>query len=153
MQLMHCGRLSHPSLLPHRALQVAPSAIKPDGQVWTGKCWEDFVSPRALGADEIKNNVIRAYGLAVRRALEAGFDGVELLSGAGYLPEQFLSPDCNQRQDKYGGSIANRVRFVLEILEAMISEAGAGCVGLKISPGILGRTSSRSCGIAGSSSS
>lgn len=78
--------------------------------------------------------MINDYRLATRRALAAGFDGVELHTASGYLPEQFLSSGSNQRQDAYGGSVANRARFVLEVLAAMVAEAGGDRVGIKISP-------------------
>jgi N-ethylmaleimide reductase len=133
MQLMHCGRISHPSLLPNEAQPVAPSAIKPAGQTWTASGLQDFVTPRELTLYEIAG-VIDDYRMATRRALAAGFDGVELHSASGYLPEQFLSSGSNQRKDKYGGSVANRARFALEVLGAMASEAGADRVGIKISP-------------------
>lgn len=133
MQMMHCGRISHPSLLPNDAQPVAPSAIKAAGQTWTGSGMQDFVTPHALTVDEIAG-VVHDYRMATRRALEAGFDGVELHVASGYLPEQFLSSGSNQRQDQYGGSVANRARFVLEVLAAMVAEAGGDRVGVKISP-------------------
>lgn len=133
MQLMHCGRISHPSLLPNDAQPVAPSAIKPAGQTWTASGLQDFVTPRELTLEEIAG-VIDDYRLATRRALEAGFDGVELHTASGYLPEQFLSSGSNQRQDQYGGSVANRARFVMDVLAAMVAEAGGDRVGIKISP-------------------
>jgi N-ethylmaleimide reductase len=132
MQLMHCGRISHPSLL-NGATPVAPSAIKPDGQAWTPEGQVDFVTPRELSIQEIAG-VVEGYRQATRRAIEAGFDGVELHGASGYLPEQFLSSGSNQRQDQYGGSVSNRARFMLEVLAAMEAEAGADRVGLKISP-------------------
>jgi N-ethylmaleimide reductase len=133
MQLMHCGRISHPSLLPEGALPVAPSAIKPAGQTWTASGQQDFVTPRALSVAEIAD-VVAAYGAATRQALAAGFDGVELHAASGYLPEQFLSSGSNARQDEYGGPVANRARFVLDVLAAMTAEAGGDRVGIKISP-------------------
>ncbi len=133
MQLMHCGRVSHPSMLPGGALPVAPSAIKPEGKAWTDSGQVDFVTPHALNTEEIAT-VIQDYRQATRRALEAGFDGVELHAASGYLPEQFLSSGSNQRQDEYGGSIEGRARFVLEVVAAMAAEAGGNRVGIKISP-------------------
>lgn len=133
MQVMHCGRVSHPSLLPNDAQPVAPSALKPAGQTWTGSGLQEFVTPRELSLGEI-TGVIDDYRMATRRALAAGFDGVELHGASGYLPEQFLSSGSNQRQDRYGGSVANRARFVLEVLAAMVAEAGGDRVGIKISP-------------------
>lgn len=132
MQLMHCGRVSHPSLL-NGATPMAPSAIKPEGQAWTSAGQVDFVTPRALSVAEIVG-VVDDYRQATRRAIEARFDGVELHTASGYLPEQFLSSGSNQRQDQYGGSVENRSRFVLEVLASMVAEAGADRVGIKISP-------------------
>ncbi len=132
MQLMHCGRISHPSLLDG-ATPVAPSAIQPAGQAWTPVGQVDYVTPRALSLNEIAG-IIDEYRQATRRAITAGFDGVELHGASGYLPEQFLSSGSNPRQDHYGGSVENRARFVLELLKAMAAEAGADRVGIKISP-------------------
>ncbi|QJQ10761.1 alkene reductase [Pseudomonas putida] len=133
MQLMHCGRVSHPSLLIDGAQPQAPSAIKAAGQTYTATGLQDFVIPHALSVVEIAG-VVEAYRLAARRAIEAGFDGVELHAASGYLPEQFLSSGSNQRNDEYGGPVENRVRFVLEVLAAMAEEVGGDRVGIKISP-------------------
>lgn len=133
MQLMHCGRISHPSMLPNNATPVAPSAIKPAGQSWTDMGPQDFVTPHELTEAEIKE-VINGYRQATKMALQAGFDGVELHAASGYLPEQFLSSGSNKRQDNYGGSVENRCRFVIETLQAMIEEAGSDRVGIKLSP-------------------
>ncbi|MGZ2432606.1 alkene reductase [Rhizobium redzepovicii] len=133
MQVMHCGRISHPSMQPGNALPVAPSAIKPAGQTWTANGQQDFVTPHELTVAEI-GDVVESYRLATRRAIEAGFDGVELHAASGYLPEQFLASGSNRRTDQYGGPIRNRIRFVLEVLEAMVAEAGGDRVGIKISP-------------------
>lgn len=133
MQLMHCGRVSHPSLLPDNVQPVGPSAIRAAGQTWTETGLQEFVVPRELTVEEIAG-VVDDYRMATRRALAAGFDGVELHAASGYLPEQFLSSGSNQRQDQYGGSVANRTRFVLDVLAAMSAEAGGDRVGIKISP-------------------
>jgi N-ethylmaleimide reductase len=133
MQLMHCGRVSHPSLLPEGEHPVAPSAIRPTGRTWTPSGQQEFVTPHELSITEIAE-IVAGYGTATRRALEAGFDGVELHASSGYLPEQFLSSGSNRREDQYGGSTENRARFVLEVLAAMVKEAGANRVGIKISP-------------------
>ena len=133
MQLMHCGRVSHPSLLANGAQPQAPSAIKAAGQTYTATGLQDFVIPHALTVAEIAN-VVEGYRQSTRRAIEAGFDGVELHAASGYLPEQFLSTGSNQRDDQYGGSVENRARFVLEVLAAMVSEVGSDRVGIKISP-------------------
>jgi len=133
MQVMHCGRISHPSMLPNGAQPMGVSAIKPQGQTWTNEGMQEFVTPREMSTGEIAE-VINDYRMATRRALEAGFDGVELHTASGYLPEQFLSSGSNHRTDQYGGSVENRARFVLETLKAMIAEAGSDRVGIKISP-------------------
>lgn len=133
LQLMHTGRISHPSLQPDGAIPVAPSAVQPAGKVYTATGPQDFVMPRALTTDEV-SDVVNEYRLATHNALEAGFDGVELHAASGYLPEQFLSSSTNQRTDRYGGSLANRARFILDVLEAMTAEAGSDRVGIKIAP-------------------
>ncbi|NSZ60024.1 alkene reductase (plasmid) [Agrobacterium tumefaciens] len=133
IQVMHCGRISHPSMQPDNALPVAPSAIKPAGETWTSTGQQEFLTPHALTVSEIQD-VVADYRTATRRALEAGFDGVELHAASGYLPEQFMSNGTNKRGDEYGGTIRNRIRFVLEVLAAMIEVAGGDRVGIKISP-------------------
>lgn len=133
MQVMHCGRVSHPSLQPGGTLPVAPSAIQPPGKTWTASGQQDFVTPHDLTIAEIRQ-VVEDYRQASRRAIEAGFDGVELHGASGYLPEQFLASGSNKREDEYGGSTANRARFILEVLGAMVEEVGGDRVGIKISP-------------------
>lgn len=133
LQLMHTGRISHPSMLPDEATPVAPSAIAAVGQTYTATGPRDFVVPRALATDEIAA-IVDEYRLATRHALQAGFDGVELHAASGYLPEQFLSSGTNQRTDRYGGSPENRARFIVEVLDAMIDEVGSDRIGIKISP-------------------
>jgi 2,4-dienoyl-CoA reductase-like NADH-dependent reductase (Old Yellow Enzyme family) len=133
MQLMPCGRISHPSLLPDGTQPQAPSAIKPAGQTWTATGLQGFVIPHALSVVEIAA-IIEGYRQAARLAIEAGFDGVELHAASGCLPEQFLSTGSNQRTDEYGGSVENRVRFVLEVLAALSTEISSDRVSLKISP-------------------
>ncbi len=132
-QLMHTGRVAVPDFLPGGVLPVAPSAIRADGQAYTDRGLTPMVTPRALETAEVAD-VIDEYRHATQRALDAGFDGVELHAASGYLPEQFLSSRTNQRTDGYGGSIVNRARFVVETLAAMASVAGSGRVGIKISP-------------------
>lgn len=132
-QLMHAGRISDPSFLPGGAIPVAPSAVQPRGASYTDEGPKPFVTPRALEADEIRG-VIDDYRRAAERAFAAGFDGVELHAASGYLPEQFLSSSTNLRQDAYGGSIAGRARFTLEVLSALASVGGPERVGIKISP-------------------
>jgi len=133
-QLMHAGRISDPSLLPGGATPVAPSAVRPSGATYTDHGMVPHVTPRALSGHEIRV-IIGHYGAAARRALEAGFDAVELHAGNGFLPMQFLSTGTNRRDDAYGGGAQNRARFTVEALEAIAAAIGADRTGLKISPG------------------
>lgn len=134
-QIMHCGRVgSHLNKDPG-AETVAPSAVRAKGQIYTDAAgMVDLDEPRALRLEEIPG-VIGEYRHATQCALRAGFDGVELHCTSGYLPAQFLSTGTNQRTDAYGGSVQNRLRFVLEVLEAMTAVAGSGRVGMRICPG------------------
>jgi N-ethylmaleimide reductase len=134
-QFMHVGRIGHPANRYTDEPLVAPSAIRAAGQMWTDALgMQDYAMPRALETSEI-SRVVEQYAQATRNALAAGFDGVELHSASGYLPMQFLSSNTNQRTDGYGGSVRNRTRFVVEVLEAMSAAAGsASKVGIKISP-------------------
>lgn len=132
-QIMHTGRIAHSSTLPDNAQPVAPSAIHAAGQIFTATGLQAHSEPRALSTEEVVT-VIGEYRQAARLAMEAGFDGVELHAASGYLPEQFLSSGTNQREDAYGGSLENRARFILEALDAMLTETGAGRVGIKLSP-------------------
>jgi N-ethylmaleimide reductase len=133
MQLMHCGRISHPSLLPDGAVPVAPSAVQPRGGTYTDEGMKPHVMPRALEPSEIRT-IVDEFRQATARAFEAGFDGVDLHGGAGYLPMQFLSSSTNHRTDEYGGSVERRTRFILEVLEAMASVKGAQRIGVNLSP-------------------
>ncbi len=135
LQLMHVGRIGHSANRTTKDPLVAPSAIRAAGQMWTDTLqMQDLDMPRALDTDEIAG-VTAEYAQATRNAIQAGFDGVELHSASGYLPMQFLSTGSNHRSDAYGGSLQNRLRFVLETLEAMAKAAGsASRIGIKISP-------------------
>lgn len=134
LQLWHVGRVSHPSLLPGNAVPVAPSAIKPAGQVYTFEGFRDFVMPRALETAEMPT-LIEQFRSGARNARAAGFDGVEIHGANGYLLHEFSSDVVNQRIDDYGGSPDNRARLSAEVVEAVAAEIGAGRVGLRISPG------------------
>ncbi len=133
LQLMHTGRISHPSMQAEGVMPIAPSAVKPAVKAYTPSGPQDMVTPRALTTDEVAA-VVEDYRIATRNALDAGFDGVELHAASGYLPEQFLSSSTNHRGDCYGGTLANRARFILEVLAVMVDEAGGDRVGMKISP-------------------
>ena len=133
LQLWHVGRISHPSLLPNNVLPVAPSAIKPAGQLYTYEGMVDFVEPRALESIELPG-LIADYVHATQCALAAGFDGVEIHAANGYLLDQFLRDGSNKRTDNYGGSLENRTRFLLEVTKAIVEVAGADKVGIRLSP-------------------
>jgi len=133
LQLWHCGRISHPSLQPGGERPIAPSAIAAKGQLHTASGRVDYLTPRALELSEI-GPLIEAFGAGARNARRAGFDGVELHGAFGYLPEQFLKDGTNTRTDAYGGSVPNRARFMLEVVEAMIGAWGSERVGVKLSP-------------------
>ncbi|MBW4571240.1 MAG: alkene reductase [Tolypothrix carrinoi HA7290-LM1] len=133
LQLWHVGRISHPDLQPDGALPVAPSAIAPKGQVLTYEGMKPFVTPRALETWEIPE-IVEQYRQGAENALEAGFDGVEIHAANGYLIDQFLRDGTNQRTDKYGGSIENRARLLVEVTEAVIGVWGASRVGVRLSP-------------------
>jgi N-ethylmaleimide reductase len=132
-QLAHAGRISHPSLLPGNATPIAPSAVRPAGHVYTTSGRQTYVTPHALDAGEIAA-VTREFENAARMAKEAGFDGVEVHSANGYLLDQFLRDGTNQRTDGYGGSPEKRVRFLMEVVQALVNVWGAGRVGVRLSP-------------------
>lgn len=133
LQVWHPGRISHPSLQPGGADPVAPSAIAAEGLIFTPAGRLPFPVPRALGLHEIAP-IVAAFGRAAGQAREAGFDGVELHGAFGYLPDQFLQSGTNRRTDAYGGSVANRARFMLEAVEAMAGAWSAERIGVKLSP-------------------
>lgn len=133
LQLWHVGRVSHPSMQPEGRLPVAPSAIAPEGRLFTSHGMQPFVAPRALHLAEI-GGVIAQFARGAQLALDAGFDGIDIHAANGYLIDQFLRDGSNRRSDAYGGSIPNRARFLLEVVEAVASIWGAARVGVRISP-------------------
>jgi len=134
VQLMHTGRISHQLNMPEGSQILAPSAVKPAGQMWTdSQMMQDFQTPKAMTADELAQTKAE-FVQASKNAIEAGFDGVELHSANGYLLEQFLSPVSNVRTDNYGGSIENRCRFVLEVVSAVAEAIGKEKTGIRVSP-------------------
>ena len=135
LQLWHVGRVSHSSFQPGGVLPVAPSAVAiADLKTGTadGKS-APYETPRALETSEIPS-VIDAYRQAAKNALAAGFDGVEIHGANGYLIEQFLQSHTNLRTDRYGGSIENRARFLMEVTRAVVEVWGADRVGIRLSP-------------------
>lgn len=132
MQLWHVGRISHSSFLGGE-LPVAPSAIKPSGHVSLLRPITEYETPRALELSEIKE-IIKEYRVAAENAKLAGFDGVELHAANGYLIDQFLQDTTNKRDDSYGGSIPNRAKLLLEIVDELVSVWGSDRVGVHLAP-------------------
>ena len=132
LQLWHVGRISDPIFL-NGELPVAPSAIRPTGTVSLVRPKKEYVTPRALETDEIPD-IVEAYRRGAENAKRAGFDGVEIHGANGYLIDQFLQDRTNRRTDRYGGSIENRTRLLVEIADAVIGVWGADRVGLHLSP-------------------
>jgi N-ethylmaleimide reductase len=133
VQLWHVGRISHPDLQPGGGLPVAPSAIRPSGQAATYEGMKDYVTPRALATGELPG-LVAAYVEAAHNAMAAGFDGVEVHAGNGYLLDQFLRSGTNRRSDAYGGGREGRARLLLEVLAAVSAAIGADRVGVRLSP-------------------
>ncbi|MFE3267579.1 alkene reductase [Streptomyces sp. NPDC059215] len=133
-QLMHTGRIGHPSLLPDGLTPVGASAVAARGRVHTHEGPRDFVTPKELSEAEIRQTVAD-FVTAARNAVEAGFDGVEIHGANGYLLHQFLADNTNHRTDAYGGSTEGRIRFAVEVVTAVAGAIGGTRVGLRISPG------------------
>lgn len=131
-QLWHVGRVSHPDLLGGET-PVSASNVQQQGQVSLLRPKRDYVVPRPLEIAEI-NTIVEQYKQSAIRAKEAGFDGVELHAANGYLIDQFLQTSTNHREDIYGGSVENRARFLLEVVDAFIEVWGAGRVGVHLAP-------------------
>jgi len=134
IQLMHCGRIAHPLNLPAGARVLGPSAVVAAGEMYTdAEGMKANAMPAAMTEADIKAT-IEEFVQAAKNAVLAGFDGIELHGANGYLLEQFIRPNSNQRQDQYGGSIENRARFVLEVVDASIAAIGKDKVGIRLSP-------------------
>ncbi|MEY3122370.1 MAG: hypothetical protein RI993_1195 [Pseudomonadota bacterium] len=133
LQLWHVGRISHASLQPDGKAPVAPSAIRAHAKVFTAQGFVDVSTPRALALSEIPD-LVKTYRQAAVNAREAGFDGVEIHAANGYLLDQFLRDQTNQRNDAYGGSIENRIRLLSEVCEAVAGAINADRVGVRLSP-------------------
>ncbi len=133
IQLWHVGRISHVSLLPGGQAPVSSTARVAKGKTFIEGGFADTSQPRALRLDEIPG-LVASYGQAARNAIDAGFDGVEVHGANGYLLDQFLRDSINDRTDAYGGSMENRARLLLQVMQAVISEIGAGRTGLRLSP-------------------
>jgi N-ethylmaleimide reductase len=133
VQIMHAGRVSHPDNTPHHRQAVAPSAIAPGSQMFTATGMQDIPTPRALTTEEVRRTVADLRR-AARAAIEAGADGVEIHGANSYLIQQFIAPSANTRTDEYGGSIANRARFAIEVASAIAEEIGADRTAIRLSP-------------------
>lgn len=134
VQLMHTGRVSHPANMQPGTRILAPSALAAPGEMWTdSKGMQPYPVPTEMSEADIKF-AISEYVQGAKNAIEAGFDGIELHGANGYLIDQFLNTATNQRSDAWGGSIANRIRFAVEIARACATAIGADRIGMRISP-------------------
>ena len=138
LQLWHVGRVSHPVFQPGGALPVAPSALPVPGKTFIldehGRgVWGEIPVPQPLSVEGIAA-IVADYRQAARNAIEAGMDGVEIHAGNGYLLDQFINSASNQRTDRYGGSIENRARLLLDVVDAVAAEIGAARVGVRLTP-------------------
>jgi len=135
IQIMHAGRMSHPDNTPHHRQAVAPSAIAPGAQMFTATGMKDIPAPRALTSEEVRRTVAD-FRRSARAAIDAGADGVEIHGANSYLIQQFFAPSANARSDEYGGSVANRARFAIEVVNAVAGEIGADRTAIRLSPGL-----------------
>lgn len=133
LQLWHVGRISHSSLLPGGAAPVSATSRRPKAMTFTAEGFVPVSEPRALRDDELPG-LVEDYRHAARNAIEAGFDGVEVHAANSYLLDQFLRDSVNDRAGPYGGSIANRARLLLEVLQAVAGTIGGGRTGVRLSP-------------------
>lgn len=133
VQLWHVGRISHESLLPDGGVPVSSTDRRADAKTHTRDGFGDVSTPRALRTDEL-SRVVADYRHAARCAMQAGFDGIEVHAANGYLLEQFLRDSTNDRSDAYGGSVENRARLLIEVMQAVVAEVGAGRTGVGLSP-------------------
>ncbi len=134
LQIMHTGRVSHPENMAKDARVLAPSAIACPGSMYTDtQGMQPYPVPTPMTESDIEA-AISEYAYAAKLSIEAGFDGVELHGANGYLIDQFLNTASNQRNDKWGGNVSNRVRFAVEVAKAVANEIGADKVGMRISP-------------------
>ncbi|MEL6112377.1 MAG: alkene reductase [Pseudomonadota bacterium] len=133
LQLWHVGRISHPDLLPEGCTPISASALQADAKAFTREGFKPTAKPEAMSLDQI-SGTIEEYVAGARRAMAAGFDGVEIHGANGYLIDQFIRSKTNERDDDYGGSLDNRLRFVTQIVDGVASEVGASRTGIRLSP-------------------
>jgi N-ethylmaleimide reductase len=134
IQLMHVGRVAHPSNTPHGRQPVAPSPVRPAGSMFTANGLLEMPEPRELSTSEIRV-IVDEHRRSATAAMAAGADGVEVHAANGYLAHQFLSSNVNLRSDDYGGSVQRRIRFAVELVDAVAHEIGRDHTGVVISPG------------------
>ena len=130
-QLWHMGRLVHPNVSGMQPVSASATTAPNKAHTYDGK--QDYPEPRAVTADDIER-ILGDYAAAARNAIAAGFDGVQIHGANGYLIDQFLRDSTNLRDDAYGGPIANRVRFMREVVEAVAGEIGMARTGIRLSP-------------------
>ncbi|MFK0111976.1 alkene reductase [Streptomyces sp. NPDC091217] len=133
-QLMHTGRVGHPSVMADGLVPVGPSAVTAKGRIYTAEGPQDIVTPKELTDAEIRQT-ITDFAEAARNAIEAGFDGVEIHGANGYLVHQFLASNSNRRSDAWGGDTEGRIRFAVEVATAVAEAIGGHRTGIRISPG------------------
>jgi N-ethylmaleimide reductase len=134
IQFMHCGRIGHPLNLPAGARVQGPSAVAAAGEIYTdAEGMKSYAIPQEMSDVDIRH-AVDDFAQAARNSIEAGFDGIELHGANGYLLEQFIRPNTNRRTDRYGGSIENRARFVLEVVDAVVDVVGRERLGIRLSP-------------------
>jgi N-ethylmaleimide reductase len=132
-QLMHAGRIAHPSVLPAALFPLGPSAVRADTQVFTQAGPQPCVEPRAMTEQDIRETV-EDFARAAENAVAAGFDGVEIHGANGFLIHQFLADNTNRRSDAWGGAAENKIRFAVQVATAVSEAVGADRVGFHISP-------------------
>ena len=133
LQIFHTGRVALPDFLPDNSPPLAPSPVKADGKNHTDDGMKEFVEPREMTVEEVRQTV-RDFANAAKNAIATGFDGVELHAANGYLIHQFLGTNTNLRADEYGGSFENRARFLFDIVDAVSVTIGSERLGVKLSP-------------------
>jgi len=133
-QIMHSGRIGNVGNKPGGAAIMAPSAVRAQGDIWTDTEGMQAIGiPHAMTTEQVRQT-IEDFANGAANAIEAGFDGIELHGANGYLIEQFLNPNTNTRTDEFGGSIANRIHFVIELVKAVIDRIGKERTAIRLSP-------------------
>ena len=132
-QIMHAGRIGHPSIYPSHHVSLAPSPVPAKGKAFTPDGMQTYPVPREMSLGDIAQTVAD-HTHSARLAIDAGFDGIEIHAGNGFLIHQFIAENTNLRTDRYGGNIPNRISFALEVINACVDEIGASRVGVRLSP-------------------